>query len=107
MKIGIDLDDVLGQTMASIMQFHNGTYGTHLEMKDMKGYDLWKVWGGTKEDMREKLLAFHRSHYGRNIVPVEGAQKACEELKKDKRFSLVWTGLDKKRGFFVKNQAKE
>jgi 4-amino-4-deoxy-L-arabinose transferase-like glycosyltransferase len=38
---------------------------------------------------------------------IAATDKNFEELKKDKRFSLVWTGIDKKRGFFEKNQAKE
>jgi 4-amino-4-deoxy-L-arabinose transferase-like glycosyltransferase len=38
---------------------------------------------------------------------IAASDKNFEELKKDKRFSIVWTGIDKKRGFFEKNQAKE
>jgi len=89
MKIAVDLDDVLGQTMPAIIEFHNKTYGTNFRIHDVKTYDLWDIWGGSKEEAIEKIAAFHTSPYGENIKPVSGALDGCVSLKKNNELFVI------------------
>ena len=89
MKIGIDLDDTLSQTMEVLMKFHNDTYGTNLEMKDVTTSDLWKVWNGTLAEAVKKIHDFHISSYGSNLLPLNGAKEILERLKKNNELYII------------------
>lgn len=89
MKIGVDLDDTLGYTRPELIKFHNDTYGTNLTMKDIVSYDLWKVWGGTRDEAVQKIEDFHKTEYFKRIKPVEDARAVLEKLKKNNELYVI------------------
>ncbi len=97
MKIGIDLDDVLSQTMPALIKFHNDRYGTKLVMEDLKNGASWQTWGGTFADDVKKIHDFHLSPYGQNIPPVKDAKEILEELKKDNELYIITARSDEIR----------
>jgi len=48
--VAVDIDEVLGQFLNSLIQFHNDTYGTHLKLSDFHSYEFHEIWGGTPEE---------------------------------------------------------
>ena len=70
MKIGIDLDDVLGESMEALIAFNNANYGTNLKIENVKEYDLLKILGVNIEEAIGKLNKFHETSYGKNILPL-------------------------------------
>lgn len=45
--VACDLDEVLGQYLATYSKWHNRVYGTHLKVSDFFTYRFWEVQGGT------------------------------------------------------------
>jgi len=82
MKIAIDIDEVLSDTLTALISFHNEKYGTSLKKSDFHSYKYWEVWGGTMEEAITKVYEFYESDYFKNINPVQNSQIAVKSLKK-------------------------
>lgn len=80
MKIGVDIDEVLAEFMRPMLAFYNRIHGTDYKFEELVHYDLWKLWGGTKEDTTRILNAFYDSHWFKEIPPITGAREAIENL---------------------------
>ena len=89
MKIGVDLDDTLSQTMSAIVNFHNNTYGTNLVLEKLKDGASYKSWGGTLEDDIKKIHDFHLSPYGLDLPTVKGAYEVLKKLKKNNELYII------------------
>jgi len=89
MKIGIDLDDVLCQTMRAVIKFHNNIYETNLKIDDVINYSLCKIWGGTEEETTKKIHEFHKTDYAKNIKPVKGAREILEKIKINNELYII------------------
>ena len=89
MKIGVDLDDTLGQSMKAFVAFSNDRYKTSLKIEDMKVYDLEKIINLSKEGTIDRLNEFHATPYGKNIEPFESALETLEQLKKNNELFIV------------------
>ena len=57
-RIGVDIDDTLGDTLGTLIEHHNTHYGTALERHHFHTYDLEAVWGGTFEETYKKMKTF-------------------------------------------------
>ncbi len=102
MKIGVDLDDTLSETRQLILKFHNDTYGTSLEMKDIKSYNFWEVWGGTRAEAIQKIEDFFKTSYFSDIEPKEGAKDVLKKLKKNNELYVITA-----RGDNMKKETEE
>jgi 5'(3')-deoxyribonucleotidase len=56
MRIGLDMDEVLAQFLASFIVFHNERYNTEYKLEDIDEFELWKVWGGSREEISERII---------------------------------------------------
>lgn len=81
MRIGIDIDEVLADSLSAIINFHNDTYDTALTRNQFHSYRFWEIWGGTMDEAIKKIYDFHRTPYFQNILPVSGAQDGVKALK--------------------------
>jgi uncharacterized HAD superfamily protein len=81
MRIGIDLDDVVADSVAAMAAFHNERYGTSLKREDFVNYDLWKIWGGDRLDAIKKIEEFFLTDHFANISPVAGSVSGIAALK--------------------------
>lgn len=79
-RVGIDLDDVLADTIHALISFHNDFYGTSLKKYNFHSQFYCNVWGGTIEDAIRKIQEFHDSAYFDNIRPVNGSAKFIDSL---------------------------
>ena len=93
MKIGIDLDDVLGNMVPVFMRYHNDTYGTTLTKEDMWSYDFHKVLQISLEESIKRIYDFERSSKLMDIVPIQGAKEAVQQLA-NKHHLVVITARD-------------
>lgn len=83
MKIWVDLDEVLAQFLDAFLAYHNDTYGTDYTFDQAFDYDFWKVRGGTREEIMDKVHDFHKTPYFKNIKPVEWALSVLQRLKSE------------------------
>ena len=102
MKIGIDLDDTLGQSMKAFAAFSNDRYKTNLKIEDMKVYDLEKIINLSKEGTIKRLNEFHDTFYGKKIEPFDGAVETLKKLKKNNELYIVTSRGNDMRGITEK-----
>ncbi len=89
MIIGIDLDDVLAQSLEAIIEYHNETYGSALHRNDFVSDKYWEVWGGTKKTATEKWYDFYQTDYFNRIKPRTDAQKILSQLDPEHELRIV------------------
>lgn len=70
MKIAVDIDGVLLDTMPALNDFYNRTHGTKFRVGDYLHHDLEKTWGGSKEDAVGVVEEFFKSPYVLKIMPM-------------------------------------
>lgn len=89
MKIGIDLDEVLADTLSAFVRYHNGVYGTVFKRDDFSSYRFSEVIGGTEAGVYREFEDFCRSPFNGHLQPVMGAQKAVQQLSRLHELILV------------------
>lgn len=94
MRIGIDLDDVLGDTMPALLEFHNSVYNTNLKKDEIFSYDFVDIFGGSHEENTKKVYDFYKTPHFENITPVENAVEAIKKLKKDHELFIITSRQD-------------
>eukprot|EP00741_Cyanophora_paradoxa_P005835 tig00000113_g5654.t1 len=87
--IAVDLDEVLGQFVVPLVEFHNATYNTQLKLQDFHSYTFCEVWGGTNDEATEKVHAFFESKYFQDIPLVPGAHDVLEEFRDRYDFVVI------------------
>jgi uncharacterized HAD superfamily protein len=92
MKIAIDLDEVLNNDIDQVIAYHNNLYHTELKREDFFSYNFWEVWGGSKAEAVEKILAFYKTDFFKNIKPVPEAIELMKSLKERGDELYVVTG---------------
>ncbi|GAB5037231.1 haloacid dehalogenase-like hydrolase superfamily protein [Nannochloropsis oceanica] len=81
--VAVDLDEVLGYFVETLARFHNEVYGSSLTAEHFHSYDFVDVWGGTREEATEKVMAFFESsHFQEELPPVPGAYQILLDLKR-------------------------
>lgn len=84
MKIALDLDDTLVDTVAAVLDWLESSRGYRIKEERLVGYQL-----GANPSQTEALVnAFHAERADRNIAALEGALEASRRLR-DGGFELV------------------
>lgn len=89
MTIGVDLDEVLAGCLSAIIDYHNFTYHTTLVREQFHSYNLWEVWGGTKDEAIQKVYDFFQSPFAKQIQPISGAKEGVTALKNDHDLVII------------------
>lgn len=89
MIIGIDLDEVIADSLNSFLEFHNDTYGTSLTRKQFYCYEVWKILGEAPEETIQKFYDFYKTHYFDNVKPVAGSVEGIEKLSKNHKLMVI------------------
>lgn len=92
MRIGIDLDEVIADTMPAIVRFHNEQYKTDLKKDDFRSYRFWETWGGTRDDAIRKMYEFFATDHFAQIDPIPGSLAAIKTLKERGHDLFIVTG---------------
>ena len=82
MRIGIDFDETLADSIQMIIKLHNKQYGTNYKKEEVVKYKVEEIWDGTKEEWMAKLDDFFSAKNVKNLDPVAGAIPAIDALKK-------------------------
>ncbi|MDO8566174.1 MAG: hypothetical protein Q7S04_03255 [Candidatus Moranbacteria bacterium] len=100
--IGIDLDDVLLDFNPTLYAWHNATYGTSFEHKDVTSYFIEDIWKCTRAEAVAKIVDFYLTDEHKNALPVSGAVQGIERLRKNHSLILVTSKPDYLRPLTVK-----
>jgi|TARA_Y100000310_G_scaffold339513_1_gene432405 5'(3')-deoxyribonucleotidase len=90
MRIGIDVDDVLADSMGPLVDFHNQKNGTNLKFEDVLSFNLSEVWNmETKEEMFNNILDFYKSHFFKKIEPFPNSKEIIFKLSKTNQLAAI------------------
>eukprot|EP00744_Colponema_vietnamica_P017938 GILI01025271.1.p1 GENE.GILI01025271.1~~GILI01025271.1.p1 ORF type:complete len:220 (+),score=75.12 GILI01025271.1:62-721(+) len=78
--LAVDLDEVLGQFVPALVEYHNLKYGSTLQLADFHSYSFHEVWGGTAEESTAKMLEFFASEQFKNLKLLPGAFEGLSTL---------------------------
>ena len=86
--IAVDLDEVLGDFVPAIAEWHNNTYGTKLLPSHFFSYAFKDVWGGTDAESVEMVHQFFETDYLK-YEPINEAREVLTRLKEKFEFVVV------------------
>lgn len=88
--VAVDLDEVLGQFLVSLLEYYNGENGTEYKVADFHSYRFCDVWGGTNEQATDLIYQFFEtSRFKEGVLPVAEAQAVLSELSEKFDFYVV------------------
>jgi 5'(3')-deoxyribonucleotidase len=102
MKIAIDIDDVLTDTVTPLSAFFNRVYGGNIKKEDLEGQAYWSFLGQTREEANEKYFAFSAAPEFDLTLPQPGSVEAVKKLNEKNELYLI-TG----RPYFLKTKTEE
>jgi len=74
MKIGIDLDDVLGDFVTPCLDFLNNKYDKNLNKSDIKTYRIYPFYNISREQFSKNLDEFYQTDELNNLAPMHHAR---------------------------------
>ena len=92
MRIGIDLDETISDSIAGIMKLHNEQHGTSLRRKDFDSYVFADILGVSREEARRRVDEFFTVKHVKEIPPIEGSLGAIKTLKSSGHELYIITG---------------
>lgn len=102
MKIVVDIDDVLADTMPQFIAFFREFYNQDFLDEDASKFEYLGFLGKTKEEATEKLFKFYESEYFEATQPIEKAQDVLKKLRIEHELYALTS-----RPYAVKNQTEE
>lgn len=79
--LAVDLDDVLSDSFASILAYHNATYGTAHIRNDIVDHDLHLLWNIDKQEAIRRVDEWFDSPFYMTTGTVSGAQDGLTALQ--------------------------
>lgn len=89
MKIGIDIDEVLVEYLAGVINFYNFENKTYIKKEQFNSYNFWEVWGGTREEAIQICDNFYNSEGFNQLMPVQEALDSVNNLHKNNELFLI------------------
>ena len=91
-KIGVDLDEILSDTLTSVLEYFNKLYIKSHKKEHFYTYNYWDILGGTKEGSIKFVDDYYKTDYFTNIKPIKDAYRNLVKLKKLGHELYVITG---------------
>lgn len=87
-KIGIDLDDVLGDFVPAFLEYHNKVYETSFVLEDVFSYRIWEVLGVARDEAMRRVAEYSERHI-MEIQPVVSARESVEALSQGYELHVI------------------
>jgi len=99
MRIGIDLDEVIGDYIGGFLNWYNGRNGVEIKREDILSYALEEngVFGWTREDKIRYVDEFNERGLLEDIELIEGVREVIERLKEDYELYVVTSRREETR----------
>lgn len=91
MKIGIDLDEVVRDTLNQVIKFYNNKTNSSFTLKDFHSYNWDEVWGGTREQAINIWFEFNKSGLSYNISPIKDSISSIYSLSENNELIIITT----------------
>uniref|UniRef100_A0A7I4FQW4 Uncharacterized protein n=1 Tax=Physcomitrium patens TaxID=3218 RepID=A0A7I4FQW4_PHYPA len=81
LRVGVDVDEVLGNFLASLNKFVAEEYLLQHNVSEYYVYDFMKIWRCSQTEANDRVHAFFESeHFNSGILPIPGAFEALQQL---------------------------
>ena len=80
MKIGLDFDNVIAQTVQEIFKYYNNRFGKNHKIEEVTKYEFWSAWGTSKEEAINIVDEYHEEHKIEELPPLDDAVKSINSL---------------------------
>ena len=80
-KIGVDLDEILSDTLSPVLEYYNKIHHTSFKRDKFTTHNYWETWGGTKEKAMKLIDEYYQTDYFKNTKPLPGAFEALLKIK--------------------------
>lgn len=94
LKIGIDIDEVVVETIKPFLNFFNNERKTNFKFEDFKSYNWWEILPITKEEAFSLSDFFFESHF-EDIPFVEGAKEFIEKISESLEIVFITSRREK------------
>ena len=94
MVIGIDIDEVLADTLPAFVAFINQHLTVSYKTEDFFSYQFEDVIGLSVEETRELIKEFYRSSHFENLSVIDGAKGAIELLNEKHELVVITARQD-------------
>lgn len=78
--VGVDFDDVVRDFIPAILEYYHHLTNRRFTKEDIYTYNLWEVWGCTKDESMQIVNDFYDSSFFSAIQPCPGAIAALHAL---------------------------
>ncbi|HLD02704.1 MAG TPA: hypothetical protein VJC07_03335 [Candidatus Nanoarchaeia archaeon] len=89
MRIGVDLDEVLGSFAESFLAYHNGKYRTFYKPSDFREFQMHRTLQISKQEELKRILDFYKSPNFRDMPPIPGSQEATRVLRRHHELFVI------------------
>lgn len=94
MKIGVDIDEVIKDTLDSVIEFYYQKTGKRIPRDDFKSYRWWEVWGIEKKEAIKIWNDFVKSDLHKDTPMIKGSKEAIEILDKNHDILFITSRAD-------------
>lgn len=98
-RIAIDMDEVIADFTAKLLQLYNEKYGASYTKSDLAGINLRDIRPEHAENIREMILD---ADYFSDLPVIEGAKEALEKLSEKHELFITTAAMDFPTSFNAK-----
>lgn len=88
MKIAVDIDEVLADTLSAYLERYNKLFETKYKREEFYEYRFWKIHGGTRDEAIRHFSDFMNER-GERVLPFHGAFDVLHSLKNAHEFISI------------------
>ena len=90
MKIAVDIDEVLADSLSSYLNYFNNSFGTSIRKEDfVVGKTFWEVLG-VAEEKRDEIRAHYDKHpLSKDWILIPGSQKGIKKLAENNELVVI------------------
>jgi len=88
-KIGVDIDEILSETVQTFLGFYNARHGTNFVLDEIIEYSFSRQFGISLEDEKRAIHEFFVSDEALHIPTLAGSIEAIQALSKENKLYAV------------------
>jgi 5'(3')-deoxyribonucleotidase len=94
MKIGVDMDEVIADTLPEYINFLNDTEKLGLTRDRFTRYYTWDTWDGSDTEKVALFDRYYKSEYFYKVKPIAGALEGLQKLSENHELYIITSRPD-------------
>jgi uncharacterized HAD superfamily protein len=89
MKIGLDFDEVISNTVSTVLEDYNKKTGNSYSKSELKIYKFWEIWHIPQKEAIKIFEDFYDFEDNGKIKPLDGAVDSINALSKNNELIII------------------